>query len=215
MDQNLLVEGGIEDGQRLIRQLIRAQFEVEVAFWVKRDEDDLWRLHIASSSVDPKKVGDALHIVYTALDKIPICSITPLEITLLTDQDPIARDALALRDRFPTKEPMCYRLKRLGSLFAEELCIYPRRFPMKIRHLSDGSWQVLISEPDEVWLSCDSEDEARAIAAAPVLEAEALVQLKSGDHFANELEKTADALAKYRMSFGSRFLKRQAEVSRK
>ena len=46
-----------------------------------------------------------------------------------------------------------------------------------------------------------------------------LERFVSGDdrskQFAGDLEKTADALAKYRMSFGSRFLKRRAQEVRK
>lgn len=214
MDTDLLVENKIEDGERLIRQLIRDQFEVGVAFWVKINEDGLWYLYIASTSVDAKKMGEALHKVYAALDNIPACSITPTEITLLTSTDPIAQDAEALRDRYPSREPKPYRGQRLANLATEEVLIYPRLFPLKVRELADGHWQVLISELDDVWLTCDSEEDARAIAAARVLEYEALAQLKSGEQFAVELEKTADAMEKYRMSFGSRFLRRRAQEAR-
>jgi hypothetical protein len=210
MDQNLLVEVGIEDGQLLIRQLNRERFEVEVAFWVKRDEADLWHLNIASSSFDPKRVGDALKIVYGALDKIPQCSVTPLEISLLTNQDPIARDAAALRDRFPSNEPKCFRGRRLGKMETAEVCVYPRRFPMKVQELPDGQWQVLISEPDEMWLTCDSKDDAEAIAAAPVLEYEGLAQLGPEEKFTGELQRTLNVLAKYHMDFG--FLRAMQEA---
>jgi hypothetical protein len=214
MDTELLVEK-IEDGERLIRQLIRDQFEIEVAFWAKADDADLWHLYIASASFDPKDLVKALRIVYAALAKIPNCSISPMDFRLLTNRDPIARGAVAWRDRYPSREPKRYHGKRLGNMDAQDLCIYPRRFPMKIRELPDGIWQVLISELDEVWLTCDSEDEARSIAAAPVLEYEALAKIKSGEQFAGELEKTADALAKYRISVGSRYMKHWAQEARK
>jgi hypothetical protein len=214
MDQNLLVESGIEDGQRLIRQLVRDQFEVTVTFWVKKNDDSLWRLYIASPCVDPAKLGPALGTVYNALARLPGCSVSPADIALLSNQDPIAREAVALRDGYSTREPKFYRSRRLGIMFVGELCIYPRRFPWKTRQLPDGSWQVLIAEPDDIWLTCDSEAEALAIAAAPVLEYEALDRVKSGEQFAGELEKTAQAFAKHRMSFGSRFFKRRAEEAR-
>jgi hypothetical protein len=211
MDPDILVETKIDDGESLIRHLIREQFGVEVAFWALTNVDGLWQLWIASPAVDPGKSGEALSTVYTALTKIPGCSVTPMEITLLNDTDPIAQAAVALRDRHPSREPKRFRAQRLGRLATEELCIYPRRLPWKVRELPDGTWQVLISEHDAVWLTCDSEDEARAIAAAPVLEYEALARLKSGPQFAAELEKTAKAMAKYRMDFGSRFLRRRSQ----
>ncbi|MCI0620310.1 MAG: hypothetical protein L0387_01315 [Acidobacteria bacterium] len=214
MDTDVLVENKIVDGESLIRQLIREQFGVEVAFWVKTSEAGLWQLWIASPAVDPRNLGEALRKVYAALTKIPDCSVSPSEIKLLIDTDPIAREALALRDRYPSRDLKTYHAQRLGKLAIEELRIYPRRFPLKTRELPDGTWQVLISERDDVWLMCDSEEDARAIAAAPVLEYEALARVKSGPQFAAELEKTADALAKYRMSFGSRFLRRRAQEVR-
>lgn len=211
MDTDVLVENKIDDGENLIRQLVREQFGVEVAFWVKTSEEGLWQLWIASPAVDPGNIGEALGKVYGALTKIPNCSVSPMEITLLIDTDSIAREAAALRDRYASRDPKQYKAKRLGKLAIQDLWIYPRRFPMKVRELPDGTWQVLISGRDEVWLSCDSEEDARAIAAAPVLEYEALAQVKSGPQFAAELEKTADAMARYRMSFGSRFLRRRAQ----
>jgi hypothetical protein len=214
MDTDVLVETKIEDGERLIRHLIRDQFSVEIAFWVKASEEGLWQLWIASPSADPANLGEALHKAYATLTRIPDCTVAPSEITLVTDRDPMAREALALRDRSPSREPRQYHVQRLGKRAINGLWIYPRRFPWTVRELPDGVWQVLISERDDVWLTCDSADDARAIAAAPVLEFEALARVKSGDQFATELEHTADALSKYRMSFGSRFLRRRAQEVR-
>lgn len=211
MDTDTLVENKIEDGQRLINLLIRDQFDVRVAFWVKRSEDGLWQLWIASAAVNPRNKGDALRKVYEVLGKLPGGGITPLDLTLIEDTNPIARAAFELRDRYASREPIPYRGMRLGNLATEELLIYPRVFPWKVREGSDGRWEVLISERDDVWLTCDSEDEARAIAAAPVLQYEAMEQLKSGEPFASELEKTAEAMEKYHMGFGSRFLRRYAQ----
>jgi hypothetical protein len=212
MDTGALVETKFEDGKRLIRQLGREQFGVAVAFWAKTTEDSLWQLWIASPAVDSKNLGEALRIVYAALAKCP--DVSPSEITLLTNTDPIAQAAVTLRDRYPSREPKRYHGQRLGTLATEELLIYHLPFPWEVRELPDGSWQVLISERDDVWLTCESEDEARTIAVAPVLQFEALGQLNSGEQFAAELEKTADAMAKYHMGFGSRFLRRRANEVR-
>lgn len=219
MDTEILVESRIEDGELLIHQLIREQFGVEVAFWAKRNEDSLWQLWIASPSIESTNLGESLGRVYASLTKIPACSVLPTEINLLTGTDPIAREAVLLRDRDPSRGPKRYHGKRLGKLKTEELVIYPRRFPWKLRQSTDGTWQVLISERDDVWLDCDSEDEARAIAAAPVLEDEALARVKTGFQFADDLEKTADTMRKYRMVAFSRLkgraheIRKQAEAS--
>jgi len=86
----------------------------------------------------------------------------------------------------------------------------PQRFPVR---KSSEQWEVLIV-PENSWLPCENEQDARAIAAAPVLEYEALERQRSGPAFANELETTATAFEKYRMGFGARFLRRRAEEAR-
>ncbi len=212
MDTELLVENKLDDGEALIRHLMRGQLNVRVAFWIKRTEGASWYFYIATSSVTAEKLNDAYRIVYAAVTDIPQCSVLPSEIKIITFSDPIARDAVALRDRspIPIREKKFYREKRLGNLAAAELCIYPRRLPLKVRSVENGPWQVLINEADDVWLTCDSEDDARTIAKASVLEEEALERGESGEQFAIELENTADVMERYRMGFGSRSLRRRA-----
>ena len=214
MDRELLVQTQIEDGAALIRQLVRDQFEVNVAFWLKRTEESLWSLYVATTSVSEEQLNGARRKVYDALTKIPDCSISPSEFSVITATDPIARGAVALRDRSPSREPKHYHGQRLGKLATEEVCIYPRLFPLEVRVAPSGSWQVLINKFDDVWLTCDSEDDARTIAKACVLEVEALEIRTSDEELATELEKTADVMAKYRMGFGSRSLRHSAAIVR-
>ena len=79
MDTELLVESRIEDGQRLIDQLIRDEIEVSVGFWGRLSEEGLWQLYIASPSIHAEKLGEALHKVYASLNKLSDCSVTPLD----------------------------------------------------------------------------------------------------------------------------------------
>lgn len=64
---------------------------------------------------------------------------------------------------------------------------------------------------ENFWLTCESEADARVVAQAPVLQYEVLNELRSGAEFAEELARTADVLAKYRIGSASRFFRRQAE----
>ena len=83
----------------------------------------------------------------------------------------------------------------------------PSKFP--VRQVGD-QWEVL-ALPNDVWLRTANEADARAIAAAPVLEYEALEATRCGADFAAELDRTSDALARYQMGYGSRFFARAAE----
>jgi hypothetical protein len=50
MDAELLVDDQIAQGKSLIEQLIKDNFNVSVAFWVKATDDGSWQLHIVGSS---------------------------------------------------------------------------------------------------------------------------------------------------------------------
>ena|SRR5208337_825455 len=67
MDTELLVECQFDDGQRLVDQLIRDDFEISVAFWLKTSEEGLWHLYIASPFVDEERLGVAYRMVYASL----------------------------------------------------------------------------------------------------------------------------------------------------
>ena len=85
--------------------------------------------------------------------------------------------------------------------------------PFPVRQIA-GRWEVLLV-PEDLWLSCSSEDDARAIAAAPILEYESFEYARSGLSFADELDRTSSVLSRYRIGFGSRFFKHRADEVRR
>ena len=163
MDTELLVENRIVDGQKLVRELVRSGFDVTVAFWVLPSESETWFLYIGSKSVSPDKPGGAYGVLYACLSRVPEASMGLSEIHVVPVSDPIARAAIAVRDRNGKRNPARYDGKRLGDLDIEEAWIYPKPLPWQVRQDADGHWQVLISEPDDVWLDCASEEDARAL----------------------------------------------------
>jgi len=66
MDTEILVGSQFDDGRRLVGQVVRDGFDVSVAFWVKTSEEGLWRLYIASPSVDAERPGEAYQKVYAS-----------------------------------------------------------------------------------------------------------------------------------------------------
>jgi hypothetical protein len=126
MDTELLVDNRIEDGQKLVSELVIAGFDVSVAFWVKTSEEELWFLYIGSTSVEPSKIGDAYRTLYACLSKIPDPWVGMSEVMLIEASNPIAKEAMTVRDRHPGRLPVRFQGERLGSLFIEEAYIYPR-----------------------------------------------------------------------------------------
>src|SRR5712691_8534295 len=130
MDQELLVENRFEDAEKLLSKLVRSAFDVTVAFWVRTSEEGLWVLYIASNSVNRDKIGLAYGALYASMSQIPDLSITISEIQLVQPSEPIAKEAIALRDRKLARLPLRYLGKRLGHLAIEEAYIYPKIGPM-------------------------------------------------------------------------------------
>jgi hypothetical protein len=125
MAAELLVDSRIEDGERIVEQLIHDSFPVSVAFWVKPDEDTSWHLYVASPTVDPKSPGQSYPALYASLSKDPDSSVQLSEIRLVNDAEPIARDAVRLRRRYPGVMPTQFPGRRLGDLSIDEVYVYP------------------------------------------------------------------------------------------
>jgi hypothetical protein len=125
VDTEVLVEDRIDDGQKLLAELVRAGFDVTVAVWVRTGEEGLWFLYIGSASVDPAKIGDAYRALYACLSRVSAPGLSFSEIKLVNASNPVASNALAIRDRHPSLAPIRYDGERLGDMAIEEAYIYP------------------------------------------------------------------------------------------
>jgi hypothetical protein len=125
MDTELLVDNQIADGQSLIEQLIKDNFRVSAAFWVKSTEEGSWQLYIASPDVDSTKPNEAYQKVYYSLDSISDSTISTVDINLLNSENPAAKAAVVQRNRARAKKGLKYYGKRLGNLAVKDAYIYP------------------------------------------------------------------------------------------
>jgi hypothetical protein len=95
------------------------------AWWVKTSED-LWFLYIGTSSVSTMGLADAYRVVYSVLTRIPHARFALSDIKIIDANNPIARAAIEVRNRYPARLATRYHVKRLGSMAIEEAYIYPR-----------------------------------------------------------------------------------------
>lgn len=126
MASDLLVDERIEDGARLASELVRNGFDVTAAFWIRTQEEGLWFLYLASSSVRHDGFANAYRNVYVTLARLKIESFALSQIKLLDPNNPIAADVMALRNRYPARIPTRVGSGRLGAIAVEEAYIYPR-----------------------------------------------------------------------------------------
>lgn len=125
MATEFLVDNLIDDGKRVVDQLVDDGLDVAAAFWVKTREEGLWHLYIASPMIDAKKPGEAYQVAYTSLSKVTGSGVQLSDLKLINDTNPIARDIIFLRDRYPAKTPTRYHGRQIGKLSIEEAYIYP------------------------------------------------------------------------------------------
>ncbi len=132
MDQVTLVREQIDDGQRLVEELLRQGFPVTAACWVKGSEDSQWYLYLVSPTVDDEGITQAygrVHPVVRQMQKKG-CGIDPFEIKLISPTDSLAEAVANLQRRSSQKSPTRYGGSRLGELSIEGAYIYPPLTPV-------------------------------------------------------------------------------------
>jgi hypothetical protein len=120
-----LVENRIDDGRQLIQSLTQNGFPLAAVCWVKTGEEGDWSLYIASPVVDQKGTTAAYRDVYAVLTKISGTSISVSDVKLIGINNPITKDVLGIRERYPGMNPTVSRRRQLGSLAVDEVYVYP------------------------------------------------------------------------------------------
>src|ERR1700694_4570599 len=102
MDTESLVENLIDDGQKLVEEVLQRGFPVTAAFWLKASEDDRWYFYIVSPVVDDEGLAQGYRRLHPLVRRVPEpLGIDPLEIKLIGPSNPIAQDVLAIHRRAP------------------------------------------------------------------------------------------------------------------
>ncbi|MGA2705195.1 MAG: hypothetical protein ABSH35_29405 [Isosphaeraceae bacterium] len=125
MDTYTLVENRIDDGRKLIYLLTQTGFPLTAVCWVKTSEEGDWYLYIASNAVDQKGLASAYREVYGVLTTISGTSISVSDVKLVGINNPITKDILEIRERYPGRLPTVSRRRQLGSVAVDEVYVYP------------------------------------------------------------------------------------------
>jgi hypothetical protein len=126
MDYVPLVEDQIEDGRRLMSRLVAEGFEITAASWIWDSEDGQWYLFFASPVVDHEGAIKAYRRVHQLMRQMPQpFSLHPLDVKVIEEADPITKDVVAFRDRYPGRGAAWFRGNRLGELAIGGAYVYP------------------------------------------------------------------------------------------
>jgi hypothetical protein len=140
MDYVPLVEPEIEDGRQLMARLATEGVEVIAASWIWDGEDGKWSLFLASPIVDRLGQIKAYSRVQPLIRQMPApFSIHPFDVKLIGVTDPITKDPVAYRDRYPGRTPPWFRGARLGEqALATAAYVYPPILALSPSVAADG-----------------------------------------------------------------------------
>jgi hypothetical protein len=132
MDTVTLVKDLLDDGQKLVVELLQRGFEMIAAFWLKASDDDRWYFYLVSPVVETEGIAQAygrLHPLVRAMPQ-PL-GIDLLKIKLIGPSDPIAQDVVAIQNRSPRPGGFPFRWKgrQLGNKSIDGVYIYPLPAP--------------------------------------------------------------------------------------
>ena len=125
MDQSTLVAEQIDDGRRFVERFAANGNFVQAAFWVKTAEDGLWFLYVATDIMDRDGPAAAYRAVHASLRKLGDTGVASSEIKVISPNNPIAKDILAIMLRNPGRSAIRYGDMVLGSIAVEQVYIYP------------------------------------------------------------------------------------------
>jgi len=130
MDQDLLVIEQIDAGADFVRDF-NDYVSVSVAWWVNPAESDNLFLYIASDNIDDSNIDVAYREVLRRLSGKRSHWLDPFQVKLVNSSDPIAREAMQIRDRYPAKIPTHYHGSSIGGMSIDGAYIYPPLSAMK------------------------------------------------------------------------------------
>lgn len=132
MDQVTLVNEQIASGARFLAEF-QQYAPVQAAFWLKGSEESGPWFYVASDQITDDNFDDGYGEVIRVADVLQDPWFDPMRLKLIRVEDPLAKAALALQQRYPIRTPTRFPAQRFGGVFAEELYLYPVPVPAESR----------------------------------------------------------------------------------
>jgi len=85
--------------------------------------------------------------------------------------------------------------------------------PLPLRQSNDGKWEVENTPGN--WIKCDNEEDARILSNALIILQESLEVFHPNEKAATMLDKTAEKMEQYNISFGARYFRAMSEKVRR
>lgn len=127
----MLVVHLIDDGRKLIEQLLQKGEDITAAGWIKTSEDDsMWFLYLAMPGIDKEDPRIAYRRIGEVMRQIPQPFLLDLmDVKVIDSKNRLAVAAMDYQRRHGAKNVLPYRGDHLGGVSIEGAYIYPPLAP--------------------------------------------------------------------------------------
>src|SRR5438093_6423705 len=125
MDTDTLVENQVENGHKLLVDLLNNHFDVMAACWARTSEEGRWFLFIVSKDVDEKGSSVAYREAYGVLQAMENPWLSVFEVKLVSPNTLMAKAILEMQPFCTGHTATQVRTPRLGNVGVEEVYVYP------------------------------------------------------------------------------------------
>ena len=129
MDKGPLVDEEIAAAARFLGEFTKS-YPVQCAFWLKEGEHHNWKLYIVSEQITDENFDDAYGEVVRIAGAIQDPMFDIFQVKVIGTDDPLAKAALAMRQRYPSRTPIRFRDTIVGGAHVEDGYIYPSPLPV-------------------------------------------------------------------------------------
>ena len=124
MDHGPLVIEETDAGAELAREFDKYE-PVKVAFWLKASDKEHRNLYIASDRIDDTNIDVAYGKVLSLTNKMQSPYLDPFRVKLISAKDPLAKAAVEIHERFPSRMATRFGGKSFGGISVDDVYIYP------------------------------------------------------------------------------------------
>lgn len=118
----------IDAGAELVRQFDRFE-PVKAAFWLKASDDEHRYLYIASDRIAHTNLDQGYAQVVRLANKMPTPYLDPFRVKLVGAEDPLAKAAVGINERFPGRMATRFGGMTFGGINVDDVYIYPSPLP--------------------------------------------------------------------------------------
>src|ERR1043165_7834685 len=128
MDQGPLVTEEIDAGAARAREF-KKYAPIKAAFWLKESDDDHRYLYLASERIDAHNIGVAYGEILRLTGKMRSPYLDPFRVKLINAEDPLAKAAVDINQRFPDRVATRFGGKTFGGISVDDVYVYPSPLP--------------------------------------------------------------------------------------